>query len=105
MLIQFFIILLVASVGSLYMGLKYKKWLLTMFSTVLFGVLAFSAFRIEVVTGGVNLVFQEIALVLLMWLGTFAGFIFTLVGMVDHLRTSRGKKKNPGGYPGQYGGG
>ena len=99
MLVQFFIILMVGAVGSFYLGLKMRKWLLTMFSCILFSVLAFSAFRIEVVTGGVNIVFQEIVLVGLMWLGVFASAIFTLVGMVDNLKASRNKKQGQPNIP------
>ena len=93
MLIQLFIILLVGAAGFFYLGLTMKKWILTMTSAVLFFVLAFSAFSIEVVTGGVNIVFEEIVLVLLMWVGGFAAAIFTLVGMTDFIRATMDKKK------------
>lgn len=93
MLIQFFIIMLFGAVGSFYLGLKYQRWLLTMFSAILFFVLAFQAFKIEVVTGGVNLVFQEISLVLLMWFAGFAASAFTLVGVVNQIK-QKGEKKN-----------
>lgn len=95
MLIQFFIILLVGAVGCMYLGIKYKKWLFPFFSTIMFMVLAFSAFRIEVVTGGVNLIFQEIVIVLLMWLATTVAAGLTLIGMINHLKESRDQKKNP----------
>lgn len=101
MLAQFFIVLLVGAVGSFYLGLKYKKWILTMFAAILFSVLAFSAFRIEVVTGGVNLVFQEIVLVMLMWLGFIASAIFTLIGVVDHIKNMGKNDKVPQPYPGR----
>lgn len=102
MLAQFFIILLVGAVGSLVLGLKMKKWLLTMFATILFLTLAFQAFSIEVVTGGVTLQFTEIIIVLLMWFGGFASFMATLYGAINHYRNRDSKKNTPpvpwGGY-------
>jgi len=87
MLIEFFVMLLAGAVTSLVVGIKYKKWLLTMFSTILFLVLAFSAFKIEIVSGGVTLVFQDIVIIYLSWFGGFVSFIFTLIGTVNQLRS------------------
>lgn len=95
MLVQFFIILLLGAVGSYYLGIKMQSWLLTMFSCVLFFVLAFQAFRIEVVTGGVSIVFQEIVLVALMWFGGFAATITTIYGMINNFRNRKDQPKIP----------
>ena len=100
MLIQFFVLLFGGAVASLIGGIKYKRWLLTMFSTILFLVLAFTAFRIEVVSGGVTLYFEEIVIILLNWFGAIVAFIFTLVGMLGAFKDRN--KKTPGP---QYGGG
>lgn len=93
MSIQFFLIILAVSGGFLYGGIRYKKWLLCMGSTVFFLVLAFQGFRILIVTGGVTIVFQEIIVVILMWMGAIVAFIFTLLGMVKAAQDSMNVKK------------
>lgn len=89
MLIEFFVMILGGAVASLIVGIMKKKWLLTMFATVLFLMLALQAFKIEVVSGGVTLIFQDIIITYLGWFGGFVSFIFTLVGMANTVRQKR----------------
>ena len=93
MLIQFFVILFAGAVGLLIAGIKYKRWLLTLISTVLAAVCAFQAFRIEIVSGGVTIVFQEVVIVLLCWAITLVGFIFTILGMIDAYKNVTAEQK------------
>jgi hypothetical protein len=86
MLLQFFIMLLVGAVGSLVVGIKYKKWLPCMLAVILFLVLAFQAFKIEVVSGGVTIVFQDIIITWLSWFGAMVGTIFTFNGVINQKR-------------------
>ncbi|MCX6817725.1 MAG: hypothetical protein NTU57_02615 [Candidatus Aenigmarchaeota archaeon] len=60
-----------------------------MISTVLWAVLAFQAFKIEVPSGGVTLVFQEIIVVLFCWFMTFVGAVITGIGILDTLKTNK----------------
>lgn len=96
MLIQFYIIVQLLAVGLLYFGVKEKKWLLTFISTILFLVLALQAFQIEVVSGGVTLVFQEIVIVMLNWAGGFIALALTLLGMIKYVRDQLREKKGQG---------
>ena len=89
MLIEFFVMLLGGAVAALIVGLKMKKWLLTMFSTIMFLVLALQALKIEIVSGGVTLVFQDVVITYVAWFGSFVSLIFTLVGMVNTIRDKR----------------
>jgi len=98
MLIQFFLILFGGAVALLIMGVKLKRWLLCLISTVLSAVCAFQAFKIELVSGGVTLVFQEVVIVLLCWAITLVGFVFTLIGAVWSVKEMNAQKnKQPGG--------
>lgn len=93
MLIQFFLILFGGSLALLITGIKFRRWLLCLMSTVLSAVCAFQAFRIELVSGGVTLVFQEVVIVLLCWAITLIGFIFTLLGAVWSVQEMNAQKK------------
>lgn len=101
MLITFFVILFGGSLALTFTGIKYKRWLLTMMGTILALVCAFQAFEIEVVSGGVTLVFQEIVIVLVCWLLTLVAFVFTLVGMIDGYKEHKESKNKQqlGGPP------
>lgn len=93
MLITLFLVLIVGAFVSIYAGIRYQKWLFCMIATILFLVLAFTAFKIEVPSGGVTLVFQEIVIVLLCWAGSIISLIFTLVGMISYIRDTRKKEE------------
>jgi hypothetical protein len=94
MLINFFLVFFIGAIATLYGGYKFQRWLLCMGSTILWAVLAFQAFKIEVVTGGVVLVFQEVILVLFCWFMTFAATGLTLIGAVNERSGKR--KEQPG---------
>lgn len=82
MMLEIFIFLFILSIGSLVVGIVQRKWLFCMFSTIMFLVLSFQGFRIEVISGGLNIVYQDIIIVLLSWLGGIVSFVFTLLGML-----------------------
>ena len=90
----FFVILFVGSLGMLYAGVKYKHWLLCAGSAVMSLVLALQAFRIEIVSGGVTIVIQEIVIVYVCWMIAIVGLMFTLVGAVNTLRSKTGTGGN-----------
>jgi hypothetical protein len=90
--IIFFIILFVGSMGLIYAGVKYKHWLLCAGSAVMFLVLALQAFRIEMVSGGVTIVIQEIVIVYVCWMMAIVGLVFTLVGAVNNLKMKGDKQ-------------
>ncbi len=94
MLITFFLILIAGAFGSLFFGIKWKRWIMTLVATVLFMVLAFSSFKIEVPSGGINLVFEEIVIILLCWAAAIISLIFTLFGAVTFLKDESSKKKD-----------
>jgi hypothetical protein len=98
MLIEFFVMLLGGAVAALVVGIKMKKWLLTMFSTIMFLVLALQALKIEIVSGGVTLVFQDVIITYLSWFGSMVSLIFTLVGMVNNIKEKR-QEAGQGQYP------
>jgi len=75
-----------------------------MMATILALVCAFQAFQIEVVSGGVTIIFQEIVIVLLSWLIAMVAFIFTLMGMVSAYK-ERQKKASEGKLSGGPGNG
>lgn len=86
MLIEIYLPLLLLAGGSLFFGITKQKWILCMFASIMFLTLAISAFRIEVVSGGVTLIFEEGVLILLNWLGSIVGLVFTLVGAIAAFR-------------------
>lgn len=93
MLITFFLIMIVGAFASLFFGIKYKHWIGCAIAAILFLVLAFSAFRIEVPSGGVTLVFQEIVIVLLCWAGAGISTLFTLLGAAAYVKEVTGNKQ------------
>jgi len=97
MLIQFFLLLFGGGTALLILGVKFRRWLLCLMATILEAVCALQAFRIEIVSGGVTLVFQEVVIVLLCWVLTLIAFIFTLVGAVSAIQESSKKKPQPTG--------
>jgi hypothetical protein len=86
MQLALFIFLLGGSVASLYVGIRYKRWLLCMLSTILFMVLDFAGFQIEIVSGGVALVFREQIVIWAAIAGTIIAGIFTFIGAVNTAR-------------------
>lgn len=92
MLITFFLILFVGAAISIYAGIRWQKWLLCTIASILFLVLAFSAFSVEVPSGGLTIVFQEIVIVLLCWAAAIISLIFTLIGMISYIRDTRKKE-------------
>lgn len=59
-------------------------------------VLAFQGFAIEIVSGGVTLVFQEIILVYLCWGMIIVGAISTVYGVTQNIREQMEEKKKSG---------
>lgn len=88
MLLQFYMLILIVAAGSCFAGIKTRHYLLTLFSTGLFFVLAFASMKVELVSGGVVLNFGDMAIVLLMTLFGGISAILTLRGMLDHLRNN-----------------
>jgi len=82
MMLEIFLSLFFISIASLIIGVWQKKWLFCMFSTILFLVLSFQGFKIEVISGGLNIVYQDVIIVLLCWFSGVTSFIFTLAGML-----------------------
>ncbi len=92
MLLIFFLTMFLGAFAALFIGMKFRKWIPCFVAAILFLVLAFSAFRIEVPTGGVTIVFQEVVVILVCWAGAIISTIFALVGMVSYAREALGKK-------------
>jgi len=100
MLVTFFLILIVGAFASLYVGARYKRWMLCVVAAILFLVLAFSAFKIEVPSGGLTIVFQEVVIVLLCWACAAISTLFALIGAVAFVKdqaSEKDKKQNWGG--------
>lgn len=83
---HFYVIILIVAAGSAYIGITAKHYLLCLFSTFLFFVLAFGSMKVELVSGGVVLNFGDMSVVLLMTLFGFIMAMMTLRGMLAHFR-------------------
>lgn len=91
MLVTFFIVLFGGSIALLFSGVKYQRWLLCVASTIMSLVCATQAHTIEVMSGSVVIVFKEFMIVLVSWVLTALGIIFSGIGIIASLN------KRPGG--------
>ena len=85
MLVSFFVALFGGSIALLFSGIKFKRWVFTLGGTILSIVCALQGFMIEVVSGGVTIIFKEIAIVLFCWVMVFVGTVFTAYGFMNSL--------------------
>jgi heme/copper-type cytochrome/quinol oxidase subunit 2 len=90
---EWYAVLFFVALGSLAYAVKGKHWLLSLFALVLFGVLAFAGFNLEIITsqGLVSYGVSSI-LVFLTWLFMFVSLIVLLIGVIAHLKQSAGGK-------------
>lgn len=85
-----FVILFVMSIIAMVIGIKTKRLVATIFSTVLFLILAMQAFTLEFITStGSTVTVQEIVLVYVNYLFAAISFIFTLAGSLDVIKNRK----------------
>lgn len=96
MILTIYVILLIVAGGSLIIGVKSERWIFSLFSLVLFLVLSFQSYDIEVVSAGSTVSFVEPVMILINWLGSFFAFAVTLYGAISTLKMRKASKQNQG---------
>jgi len=91
MLMEIYIILFLLAFGLFFYSWVSKKWLPALGATILFSVLAFNGFNIEVASAGSFLVNQDITLIYISWGMMFISFITVLIGVVGELKERRSR--------------
>ena len=92
MLIELYIVLFLMALGSLIIGIIRKSFLPPILSVVLFSVLSFQSFDIEVVSGGTTISFLDPAFIYVNWLFIFLSFMTVLYGVAVYISGIRNRK-------------
>jgi len=93
MLVELFGLLFIISLGALIFAWIRKHWLVAMGSTIMFLVLAFNSFNLEVVSNGLLLSMSDPTFIYISWGLAFISFITVLIGAIGEMKEKRNENE------------